>query len=666
MNLAQPAWLLLLILLPLLGTGAVLVSRLRRRQWQVFVADRLRPALLRSGGPLPRWLALGFLLAATGALIAALSRPQGDAGTETEKSTGRNILIALDLSRSMRVADVKPDRLTQAKVVIYELLEALPDERIGLVGFAGTAHLLAPLTIDHGAVREIVEQVDENWVELGGSDFTRALKLAISTLKETGQRNNALIVLSDGEKHDESIKPVIAEAKRAGIYILAVGFGTDDGDFVPAPADGGPRVMGPDGHRVLSRLQPETLRQLATETGGRFAVADGKTDIPAMVKLVAKDLDTFELAGRERPRVIEFYQWLVLPAIVFLMFSIIAGTRWRGVNVRAAAAAVALAAVCLPPPARAAEADELLRQGRHAEAREAFGDLAAAARSREQAARFSLGAGTAAYRAKDHTAARSAFSNALLSRDPAVAAHAHFGLGNTLFQIGWRILTDSPYPDNPGAAPDLAAFDAAVKSRLAGMLGAAAPAADEATPGSADLERLIVNWADAVTHYDSALRLTPDDPDLRHNRATAMAFLQRLMQLLEEESQTTEEAIPEPQPTPSPGTPGEQDSDSPGQQPDEPNQPDQPGGNEQKDPEKQGDQSDKSDQSDQSDPSDPSDKSDKSDKSDQSEDPSPQDSPKPGETPEEAARRILGEHADLQKGPPRKGHHIQRTPAKDW
>ena len=78
-----------------------------------------------------------------------------------EKTMGRNVLIALDLSRSMRVKDVSPDRLAQAKGVIYELLEAMPNERIGLIGFAGSSYLYAPLTIDHGAVRETVEQVDE-------------------------------------------------------------------------------------------------------------------------------------------------------------------------------------------------------------------------------------------------------------------------------------------------------------------------------------------------------------------------------------------------------------------------------------------------------------------------------------------------------------------------
>lgn len=178
MSFAQPGWLAMLILIPLLGIGALMASRMRKLQWDAFVAPRLRGALLKRGGSLPRWLALSFLLLACSALIISLARPQGDAGVRTEKTMGRNVLIALDLSRSMRVTDVKPDRLAQAKVVIYELLEAFPNDRIGLIGFAGNSYLYAPLTIDHTAVRETVEQIDENWAPLGGSDLASAIHLA--------------------------------------------------------------------------------------------------------------------------------------------------------------------------------------------------------------------------------------------------------------------------------------------------------------------------------------------------------------------------------------------------------------------------------------------------------------------------------------------------------
>ena len=331
MNLANPAWLLVWTAIPVIAVLAVLAGRFGKRPWDKFAAERLRGRLIRQDHPLPRWLALGLLLAAIGALAGTMARPQGDAGVKTEKTIGRNVMIALDLSRSMRVQDVKPDRLAQAKIVIYELLDTLDDDRVGLIGFAGTPFLSAPLTIDHSAVKETVEQIDEEWVSVGGSDLAAAIKLAIQTLKETGQKNNALVVISDGEEHEGDLDLMVKEAERAGVTIFAIGVGTEDGGFVPHPDFPG-GLVDRDGNRILSRLQPDVMRKLSNATGGRYVIAGGGGDIPAMVESAIQGMDSFEMEGGQTRIVIEFFQWVLLPAILFLIASIIAGTRWRGLT----------------------------------------------------------------------------------------------------------------------------------------------------------------------------------------------------------------------------------------------------------------------------------------------------------------------------------------------
>ncbi len=659
MRFADPTWLVLLVLLPVLATTTLLVSRLRRNQWHAFVAARLRHTLLRHTSPLPRWLALAFLGASAAALIVALARPQGNATIRTEKSVGRNVLIALDLSRSMRVKDVKPDRLAQAKVVIYELLDALPNERIGLVGFAGSAHLFAPLTIDHGAVRETVEQMDENWVPLGGSNLSSAIRLAITTLKETGQKNNALILLSDGEKHEGAINPVIADAKKSGVYIFAIGVGTEDGGYVPSSDPSQPNVLDRKGKVVLSRLQPELLRKIASDTNGRYALAGGGTDIAKMVSLAAKDMDAFEMRGNEHRVAIEFYQWLVLPAILFLIAAIIAGTRWRGLK---PLATLAIALAVLPTGARAGEASaaaQELAAGHYQPARDAFRKLAETARFSERAARYRLGEGTAAYRARDFSAACGAFSAALLGHDSSVLAAAHFGIANSLFQLGWITLADSAYPSDPKQLPDITRFDALVQARLAQIRKTSAPE-DADTPGVPPLESLIINWADSLKHDDSALIHDPNNQDLRHNRQTTLTYLKRLRELLEKEHEQTNEAIPQPQPGPDPGNPGDT-SNSDEDDPPKSGESDKP---EAKDPPKDGGGQGDKGQQDKNPPSgDPG-------KTEPSKDGDPQagdkPAPKPDETPEERARRILGENADLEKGPLRSGRIEYNNPEQDW
>ncbi len=654
MQFAHPAWLILLALLPLLGAAAVIVARLRNKQWAAFLAPRLRGALLKRGSPLPRWFALLFLLAACAAIIVALARPQGDAGTNTEKSLGRNVLIALDLSRSMRVSDVKPDRLGRAKMTIYELLEAMPNERFGIIGFSGNAYVYAPLTVDHNAVRETVEQIDETWATTGGSNLGSAISLAIETLKKTGQKNNALVILSDGEKHDDGLDDIIAQARESGVYILAIGVGTEDGDYVPNAEFPGGRMVDKSGKPVVSRLQPEVLRKLATETKGRYAVAGSGADVTSMIQDAVEDLDAFQIEGRERAVMIEFYQWLLFPALVFLLASILAATRWRRVS---ATALLAAGLFLTPSPARAdkvSDAKHALNKGDNKTAREAYRKLAEETRVSERRARFHLGEALAAYRSGDFRGTREAYSGALLSGDPAVLGEAHRGMGKTLFQLGWQSLANAPYPEEPEKTPDLAMFDELVRKKLDEMHGA-----QESSGGAGAMESLITNWADAVRHFDSALAAMPGDGAATHNRQVVMTYLKRLQELLEEDRQQTEQSMPQPQKGEGQPQPEQQGEGDPEKQ-------DEQGEPKDKGPKQPGDQGDEQDENPRDGEGDdkqkPDDKSGK--KKDEGE--SGKEPDKADESPEERARRILKENADLEKGPLTPGRIEFNPPEKDW
>lgn len=653
MNFAQPGWLALLILLPILGAGAALASRLRRRQWAVFVAPRLRDALLKRGSPLPRWLALFFLLAACAATIVALARPNANAGTKMEKTLGRNVMVALDISKSMRVSDVKPDRLAQAKVVIYELLEAMPNERIGFLGFAGTPYVYAPLTIDHSAVRETVEQIDETWAPVGGSDLAAAVHLATETLKKTGQKNNALVILSDGEKHEGDLDAMIAEAEQAGVYVIAIGVGTEDGGFVPNRDSPNGQMVDRSGHPVISRLQAGVMRKLAEGTKGRFTVAGPGLEIPAMVKSVLKDLDAFEMDGRERKISIEFYQWLMFPAILFLIASIVAGTRWKGIQ-----AAIFIAGAFLTTPgARAGDASkakEALAGKHYEQARDAYHQLADESRFRETQARYRLGEATAAYRAEDFRGARAAFSRSLLSGDSMVQAQGHLGLGYSLFQLGWKGLSGETYPAYPASVPDLDRFDTIVKEALAKLRESEAPEEGE-TSGYVRFESLVTNWADAVRHYDSTLERFPSDKVARNNRELTMTYLKRLGELLEQEKQDSGQSMPQPQP--GEGQPqegdgegkpkeGESEGDKKG-----PKKPADKGEGEKNPKDGKGNDGDKKKDA----------KKGEAEKKDGG-----KGGENPNESPQERARRILKENADLEKGPLTPGRREFRDPQKDW
>jgi tetratricopeptide (TPR) repeat protein len=414
-------------------------------------------------------------------------------------------------------------------------------------------------------------------------------------------------------------------------------------------------MLDPSGRAVISRLQTQVMRKLAEETNGRFTIAGSGPDIPALVKSVVDGLDAFQMEGRERRISIEFYQWLVLPAIFFFMASILAGTRWRGVH----AAALVIGGLFLLPDravaSDASKAKEALTGKDYEAARDAYHKLADETRSRETQARYRLGEATAAYRAEDFRAARTAYSQALLSSDTAVQAGGHLGIGNSLFQLGWKGLSGESYPTDPASVPDLDRFDTIVKEALAKLRESESP--DEGdTSGFVQMESLVTNWADAVRHYDSAVAKSPTDPLAGKNREMTLTYLRRLEELLNEEKEETEQSMPQPQP--GKGKPQEGEGDGEGDPEEgegEENGAKQPG-------EKgEGDQDPKDGSGGEGD----QDKEGKKGKN-KDEDQGDEDGENPNESPQERAHRILKENSDLEKGPLSPGRREFLDAEKDW
>jgi Ca-activated chloride channel family protein len=648
LNIAHPTWLLALALPLMVAVLALVMLRLRRSQWQAFAADRLRSILIKRRSPVVRWIALALLLLACINLIIALSRPHEKSGTQEEKILSRNVLIALDISRSMRVQDVKPDRLSRAKIAIYELLDALPNERVGIIGFAGRSYVYAPLTVDHAAVRQTVEQIDENWATMGGSNLTDAVELAIDTLKKTGQKQNALIIFSDGEKHDGSLDDIANEAKLAGVNILAIGVGTENGDYVPNADFTGNRMVDENGQPVISRLQPDVLRDLAEVTNGKYAAAGSADDIASLVKNSIKELDAFEMKGRQREKSIEYYQWFLLPAIALLFASMVIGIRWRGIGTTAAALTIFLMPDSLQAD-QAKDAARLLAEKNFAAAAKSYRQLAKETSSSNLRTRYHHGEGTASLRANAFKSARTAFSQSLASKKPEVLTEAHLGMGNSLFQMGWMELAGSAYPQDAKSSPDMAKFEQLARMRLKKMFEAEEEGEVE------KIEGLITNWTDAIRHYDSATTHSKNNTAAKNNRHMTLAYLMRLRELLEEEKETAQKNCPMPQPGDGESEPDDSDGDG---DPDE----DSKGNQSDKDSKSPGDKGDKKrDKKGGSDGKQPKPKEDpgkdknKGDKADD-----------PNETPEKRARRILKDSADLEKGPLTPGQREFNPPAKDW
>ena len=227
--------------------------------------------------------------------------------------------------------------------------------------------------------------------------------MATQVLKETGQKNNALVLISDGEELAGDLDAIIADAESSGVTIFSIAVGTEDGGFVPHPdfTDG---LVDRDGNRVLSRLQPEVMRKLATETGGRYMIAGRGADIPGMIESAIQGMDAFEAEGGQRRVVVEFFQWALLPGIFFLMAAVVAGTRWRGISAKAGvgAAAALLISTTGSKGDMLTDAREAFSEERYDDARDAFRELAEGKAESEKAMKYRLGEGLAAYEAEDY------------------------------------------------------------------------------------------------------------------------------------------------------------------------------------------------------------------------------------------------------------------------
>ncbi len=349
MSWGAPAWWGMVAVLLLAAAAATL----RRRP--PALAAALPGAELTGGRVLPvrsdrrrrRWRVPA---AAILALVAA-ARPQWGTPARSGTTPAREIVIAIDLSRSMAVPDVGSSRLTRALAVVRGMLDRLEGERVALVVFAGTAFVQVPLSADYQIMREFLPSFEPGYLPRGGSDFSAMLAAAAEAFSGEREVNRTLVVLSDGEATAGSWTTAVAALVRRDIRIVALGIGTRSGGEVPA---------GPDGEApgVRSRLMPEALQALAAATGGYFRDASGTLDWGELLATLTSGAGTVRqpnAAGEARP---ERYAWLLVPAVALGFLGLVRDLpvrpRWQDVRRRGlppawvgttAAVGVALAAL---------------------------------------------------------------------------------------------------------------------------------------------------------------------------------------------------------------------------------------------------------------------------------------------------------------------------------
>ncbi|NIP79130.1 MAG: VWA domain-containing protein, partial [Actinobacteria bacterium] len=210
---------------------------------------------------------------ALGLLALALARPQFGSRVETVRSVGQDIVVALDLSRSMLAEDVAPNRLERARLAILRLVRGLDGDRIGLVAFAADAFVQSPLTIDYGAAAMFLDAMHPDLMPVQGTDLGAALRVSLDAL-EAGDRDARVVVLvTDGEDHEDAFAEELRRAVEAGVQVYLVGVGATDGAPIPVYGDDGTRqgfFRDEAGNVVTTRLVEETFQRIVREAGADY------------------------------------------------------------------------------------------------------------------------------------------------------------------------------------------------------------------------------------------------------------------------------------------------------------------------------------------------------------------------------------------------------------
>jgi Ca-activated chloride channel family protein len=313
-----PGYLVVLVLLLPVAIWVQLREQRRQREALDLFGEE---SLLARSSPLPsrarRGTGSGLRVTAVALLLLALARPQLGERDAGMAHSGRDLLVLLDLSRSMNAVDTGVTRLSIAKQTVAHVLAASPHNRVGLVVFGGSAFLQLPLTTNYAAFQRFLAAASTDDLGDPGTDLTSALTAAATAFEHEGERGyQSVLLLSDGESGPGEIGPTLSRLSRAHIPVFVVGVGSAEGSPVPADSSEAPERWHRDhiGRIVMSKLEEGDLRRAARETNGMY-----QRWSPSAARSVALELERSShrrITAGDSPVRVDRFQWPLGLAIV--------------------------------------------------------------------------------------------------------------------------------------------------------------------------------------------------------------------------------------------------------------------------------------------------------------------------------------------------------------
>lgn len=276
MRFEDSIYLWLLWLVPILAFIRLVVWRQRHNKFKKFGDPQLLKLLMPDASPYRPTVKFWLCLAALSLLIIVLARPQMGSKVSQEKRNGIELIIAMDISNSMKAQDVVPSRLDKAKFMVESLVDNFNNDKVGLVVFAGDAFVQLPITSDYVSAKMFLQNISPSLINTQGTDIAKAIDISMHSFTQQEKVGKAIILITDGEDHEGGALEAAKAAKKKGINVFILGVGSEKG--APIPNDDGGYLTDNTGQTVMSVLNEKMCRDIAQAGSGMYIHVDNTSD----------------------------------------------------------------------------------------------------------------------------------------------------------------------------------------------------------------------------------------------------------------------------------------------------------------------------------------------------------------------------------------------------
>lgn len=324
-QLENPQYFYLLLLIPGLIVIYSLYLAWRRKAQKNFGDKELLEKLSPERSHNKPILKFVLYLIITALISLALVNPKIGSKMEKVQREGIDLVFAVDVSKSMLCEDVQPSRLDRAKLIISKTLDELVGDRIGIISYAGRAYPQLPITTDYGAARLFLKNVDTDLIPSQGTAIGEAIDLSSRFFNNQEQKNRLLVIISDGENHEEGVESAITLAKEQGIRVFTIGLGTERGGPIPIKNRNGQTTgykKDESGEVVITKLNEALLKAIAEQGEGQYHLGNSAT---STVNKLIEEIGTMEKQQFETMLYTDYqdqFQWLLAPALLLLVLDV--------------------------------------------------------------------------------------------------------------------------------------------------------------------------------------------------------------------------------------------------------------------------------------------------------------------------------------------------------